>query len=229
MREIRLTLVCACFAIVAMTGAAGAEVPTDYPLEPPDRSSPRATLTTFLESVDEAWGLYSTGKPGYGQTFRVARESLDLSEIPPLVYREMSAEAALFLKGILDRLEMPADDEIPDAAAVAALGLVRWSVPHTEITLLRVADGEREGQWLFSKGTVARASEFYERAHHLPLRPGKLGGHVDKLRSGSEAIVLMRLADVMPPWFRSEVGGMLIWQWFGRSRMASTLVLAGAA
>ena len=32
-----------------------------HPLEPPARNSPRATITTFLDSVDEAWELFSTG------------------------------------------------------------------------------------------------------------------------------------------------------------------------
>ena len=41
------------------------------------------------------------------------------------------------LKEVLDRIELPPDDEIPDAAAVDELGISRWTIPHTEITLVR--------------------------------------------------------------------------------------------
>jgi TatA/E family protein of Tat protein translocase len=41
---------------------------------------------------------------------------------------------------------------------------------HTEITLVRVADGERAGQFLFSFSTVIRAKEFYEKVRSLSYR-----------------------------------------------------------
>ena len=199
---------------------------SENPLEPPDRSSPRATLTTFLDSIDQAWELYSAGDPGYSDPFRDARECLDLSQIPPLVLHEVSAETALVRKEILDRIELPPADQTPDRAAVEDLGLTRWTLPHTEIHLVRIAEGDRQGQWLFSTGTVARAEEFYQRVRHLPLRPGRGGGHLEELRAGSQAILLMKLTQVMPPWFRSELGGMLAWQWLALALLLVLLALA---
>ena len=149
---------------------------TENPLEPPDRSSPRATLTTFLDSIDRAWELYSAGDSGYSQPFRDARECLDLSEIPPLVLEDVSAETALILKEVLDRIELPPPSQIPDRAAVEELVLSRWIIPHTEIQLVLIAEGERQGQWIFSAGTVERAEEFYNRVRQLPYRPGRSGG-----------------------------------------------------
>ena len=218
------------FAILAWTSIAAAETTTVHPLEPPDRSSPRATLTTFLDSIDRAWELFSADDPGFNEPFRDARGCLDLSQIPPLVFQEVSAESALVLKEVLDRIELPVDEEIPDAAAVNELGISRWTIPHTEITLVRAAEGDRPGDWLFSHRTVARAEEFYSRVRHLPYRPGRSGGHVEELRAGTQAILLMKLVEVMPPWFRSEIGGMLAWQWFGLALLVVLLALAvGAA
>ena len=116
------------------------------PLEPPDRSSPRATLTTLIDSIDRAWALYSAGEPGFRRAFLEARESLDLSETAPLVTDEVSAETALILKEILDRIELPPLEEIPDQVAVEELGLTRWTLPHTEIRLVRLDEGERQGR-----------------------------------------------------------------------------------
>jgi MscS family membrane protein len=213
-----------------LTGAAPpAFAIADHPLEPPDRSSPRATLTTFLDSIDTAWKLYSAGDPGFSEPFRDARECLDLSEIPPLVLQEVSEETALVLKEVLDRIELPPSNQTPDRKAVEELGLTRWTVPHTEINLIRIADGDRQGQWVFSTGTVARAEEFYDRVRHLPYRPGRTGGHLEELRAGSKAVLLIKLAKVMPSWFRSEIGGIMAWQWFGLALLVMLLGLAVVA
>jgi MscS family membrane protein len=203
----------------------GAYSSAEHPLEPPDRSSPRATLTTFLDSIDSAWALYSAGDAGFEKPLRDARECMDLSEIPPLVLYDVAAETALVLKEVLDRIELPALDETPDRTAVEELGLTRWTLPHTEINLVRIADGDRQGQWVFSSGTVERVEEYYERVRHLPYRPGRTGGHIEELRAGSNAILLMKLAEVMPSWFRSEIGGMMAWQWFGLVLVAVLLAL----
>jgi hypothetical protein len=38
-------------------------------LEPPDRSSPWATLDTFFTSIDIAWDLYTFGDTGFHYPF----------------------------------------------------------------------------------------------------------------------------------------------------------------
>jgi len=213
------------FAMLAWTSITAAETPTVHPLEPPDRSSPQATISTFLDSVDTTWELYSAHRPGYQEPFLNARNCLDLSEIPPLIFREASGEAALLLKEVLDRLDLQSLEEIPDVEMVTELGLTRWTIPHTEITFYRVADGDRQGEWLFSKGTVARAEEFYRKVEHLPYSPGRLGGHVEEMRSGSSAVVLLKIVEVMPSWFKNRVGGMLVWQWFGLALVVLMMML----
>ena len=213
-------------AILAWASVEAAEVSAVHPLEPPDRSSPRATLTTFLDSIDQAWALYRAGDPDFGEPFRDARECLDLSEVPPMVSREVSAETALVLKEVLDRIDLPPMDEVPDEAAAEQLALTRWTVPHTEIQLVLMADGDRQGLWVFSKQTVQRAEEFFNRVRHLPYRPGRTGAHIEELRAGSEAILLMKLVEVMPPWFRAKIGGMLAWQWFGLALLVLLVALA---
>lgn len=213
-------------AAILTTPTAVADSPPEHPLEPPDRSSPRATIATFLDSIDEAWDLYQAGDPSFEEPFLDARECLDLSKIPPLVFDEASAEIALLLKEVLDRVELPLPAEMPDAVAVAETGLSRWTIPHTEITLAMVSEGERQGEWLFSTRAVANAERYFHRVRHLPYQPGRKGGHVEELRSSSRAIVLLKLTEVMPSWFRSEIGGMLVWQWFGLGLLVLLLALA---
>ena len=213
-------------ALVFTALPAAAAEPVEHPLEPPDRSSPRATIRTFLDSIDEAWDIYSRGGTGYFEPFLRARRCLDTSEIPPLVFREATGKAALTLKEVLDRLVLPPFEEIPDAADIEELALTQWTIPHTQITLTQVAEGEQQGQWLFSKRTVARVEEFYAKVEHLPYQPGRLGGHIEELRSETRAVLLFKLVEVMPPLFKSELGGMFVWQWFGLGFLITVIALA---
>jgi MscS family membrane protein len=221
---------CTCFllliAALLTAPTVVAETPPEQPLEPPDRSSPRATIGTFLDSIDEAWNLYEAGDPRFEEPFLDAKECLDLSEIPPLVFNEASAEIALLLKEVLDRLELPPPAEIPDAAAVAEAGISWWTIPHTEITLVLVSEGEGQGVWLFSTRTVANAEKYFDKVRHLPYKPGRKGGHVEELRSSSRAIMLLKLTEAMPSWFRNEIGGVFVWQWLGLGLLVVLVALA---
>ena len=217
-------------AAVIMTWPPLAAFPsTEHPLEPPDRSSPRATMNTLRDSIDEAWTLYTAKDPSVRDVFARARGCLDLSDVPPLVVHEISAQNALVLKEVLDRIELPPMTDIPDAAEVATLGLRRWTIPHTEITLVQKDDGDRAGEWLFSRETVARATEFYEKVRSLPYRPGRLGGHIEALRAGTDATLIGKLVAALPPAIRTEVNGMLVWQWAALGLLVLALALAAAA
>ena len=59
--------------------------------------------------------------------------------------------------------EVPGSDEIKGKP-----GLDRWTLPHTEIRIRRVAEGPRRGEFLFDPETIARAQEFYKRTRDLP-------------------------------------------------------------
>ncbi len=211
--------------VFLLLGSSSIPASPEHPLEPLDRSSPRATLMSFLESLDRAWDLYSAGDPGFRREFRDSRDCLDLSDVPPLVFDEASSRAALILKEVLDRIDLPPFIEIPDAATVDELGLERWTIPHTEITLNRIADGDRQGQWVFSSGTVRRVEEFYVLVRDQPYRPGREGGHIEELQSASNATMLRKLVQTMPPWAGKYMGGMMVWQWFGLIVLTGLLVL----
>jgi len=207
-------------------GVSAADPSAEHPLEPPDRSSPRATLNTFRDSIDEAWTLYTAKDPKVRAVFARARGCLDVTDVPMLVLHQVSAEGALLLKEVLDRIELPPENDIPDSSEVAANKLTRWTIPHTEITLVKMAEGDQEGAWLFSSRTVARASEFYEKVKGLPYQPGRLGGHLEELRSGTDATLIGRLVRILPPSARTRIGDMLAWQWGALGLLVLLLVVA---
>jgi len=219
-------LLCTTLATLASGLVGAAEPSEEHPLEPPDRSSPQATLDTFRQSIDEAWKLYTAKNPKVREVFARARDCLDVTDVPPLVVHQVSAESALLLKEVLDRIELPLESEIPDASEVAERKLNRWTIPHTEITLVQMADGDQEGEWLFSSRTVARANEFYEKVKALPYLPGRSGGHLEDLRSGTDATLIGRFVKILPPSARAQVGDMLAWQWVALALLVLALAIA---
>src|SRR5438552_2005640 len=161
-----------------------------HPLAPPDLSSPRATLTNFLKLMDAAYHYWKSEGRTYenrGQRAaigRLAQRFCDLNDIAPSVRNNVGRETAVFMKEVLDRIELPPWEEIPDEAMIAAKpgGLNRWTIPHTEITLIRLKDGLREGQWVFNSETDERAPECYEQVKQLPYKPGASEGFISIVR-----------------------------------------------
>ena len=129
---------------------------------------------------------------------------------------DVGQEAAVCLKEILDRIELPPDDEIPDADQVDARQLKRWRIPHTEITITKIGDGLRQGEWLFSPDTVARATEFYRRVENrLPYKPGATEGFYDWFRSEPGWMIPASWIRSLPAWARTPVYRQALWQWVG--------------
>ena len=161
------------------------------PLQPVDTSSPRATLQGFAGTMD---GIY-LGMKEFLQDYEASRSLypspgerrkqfevlstapkairvLDLSDIPPVLHDTAGAERALQLKEILDRIEWPPFEAIPDREAMARASSKRWRLPGTEIDIALVEAGPRAGEYLVSAASVDRLPEFYERVKKLPYKPG---------------------------------------------------------
>jgi MscS family membrane protein len=237
-------------SILAFSGAAKtAEV---NPLRPVDTASPRETLQDFVVTMD---GIYRGTKDilqEYAASERLYLTSderrrriealsaaakairvLDLSDIPPVLQQTVAVERAIQLKEILDRIELPSFDNVPDRNAAAGLPSKRWRLPETEIDIALIEDGPRSGEYLVSAGTVDRLPEFYERVKKLPYKPGPAAELSDVYRklstggtttiyeaylsspAGLERIVPIRWMLRLPAWVKIPIAGVALWQWLG--------------
>jgi MscS family membrane protein len=161
------------------------------PLRPVDTSSPKATLQSFVVTMDEIYRgmrdvlqeyaasqrLYLTPDERRKQlevlsTAAKAIKVLDLSGIPPVLRDTVAPERAIQLKEIFDRIEFPSFESIPDQDAVARASSKRWRLPGTEIDIALIENGPRSGEYLVSADTVDRLPEFYGRVEKLPYKPG---------------------------------------------------------
>jgi MscS family membrane protein len=224
---------------VLLFGGGHAKADPGYPLEPVDTSSPRATLTSFFAELEGAWGVFRDEyweTPSYeiyldiihgaGRTLR----TLDLSEVAPSARIEVGYEAFTLLYETLARLELPPIEEIPDASAFEHTeGPAKWTIPHTDITIARVTEGTRKGEFLFSPATIERVHEFYQRTRALPYKrdvPVENTARVRQLHPGWW--VSMATIESLPEWMKRVVFNQAVWKWGAFAVMAiiaSVLVL----
>ncbi len=207
-----------------------------HPLAPPDTSSPQATLRSFVDNVNRAFPLVMGSYEQYWQEpglfpstsvreqakqggilLKGARDCLNLSEIPPRLKRDAGLQRAYLLKEILDRIEVPPYDEIPDAEAVAAdEELSRWRLPHTKIDIVKVEEGPRAGEFLFSPETVAGLEEFYQKVENLPYKPGATEG-IYQFSLSTPArlnfLLPLKLLQGLPSWLNTLYWKQTLWQW----------------
>jgi MscS family membrane protein len=196
------------------------------PARSADTSSPRATLESFINACNEANAHIRRAeyidRSDVRQRPLVNRilDCLDVSELPQYVRRQGSAESAICLKEILDRVEIPTD--VPGQEEIEAAGgpekLTRYQLPGTRISIVRLEDGPRRHEYVFSAGTVALAREYFEDMRSLPYRtdgpatsPGLYEWYVSAPADPTVGAVVSRL----PDWFHQQWFEIAAWKWVG--------------
>lgn len=209
------------------------------PLKPPDRSSPRAALETFLQSGD-AFAEFAARdylpSPSRAEYERLEllgakrNRSLDLSELPPAAQVKTGYAAANALYEVLSRIPLPRPDQIPGADQVklpGGDGLQRWVIPDTEIALVRAKTGPQTGQFLFSADTVARANEFYEQVRGLPyIRHVPLRDLPELVSTAGGWMIPYSWIRSLPAPLRTPIAGQAGWKWIGLALILSALAIA---
>jgi MscS family membrane protein len=102
----------------------------------------------------------------------------------------------VYLKEILDRLPPPQWDAIPGPAEVESQNIEHWTIPDTNISIVRITEGDRQGDYLFSASSVARLHQDYQRIEHIPYRdsiaPKLYKSVMDYLDSGRSVATRVR-------------------------------------
>jgi MscS family membrane protein len=186
----------------------------ESPLKPPDTTSPLKTLESFSDDMNEAYKLlleYSP-KEKIAVPFRRAVRCLNLSEVSPSVVDQVSIDAALQIKEVLDRLPTSYFAEAPDEEEAQSKKLRRWTIPETEIVIAKAEKGPRKGEFLFSPRTVDRAGEFYDYAKLLPYQSKDSKGFYELIRSLPGSLLPIRWILRLPSWAREFHFGQPLWK-----------------
>ncbi len=218
------------------------------PLQPADTSSPRATLQGFIETLNDinaqivvviksylASSRLYVSKQESREIDRITRQqegvirTLDLSDTPAALVDQLAETRILQLKEILDRIDLPDFESVPDTGAMEAEEFKRWTLPGTEITIARVEQGPRAGEYLFSPETVRRLPDFYQKVAHLPYKSTATAGWYDRYRYGGGGLYKLipyRWMTALPDWSKRLVFDQPLWRWFGVVLVLLTATLA---
>ena len=212
----------------------------EHPLLPADISSPRATLNSFMENCEIAYGLLkengrdstdAQSRMEVREAIRNIKHCMDLSEIANFRRDNSAKEAAVALKEVLDRIGLPKEKNIPDREAMTNEDgslVERWMIPNTEITFQLITDGPLEGSYQFSPSTVNRAGEFLQRVEHLPYKEGSTEGFAASYLTSPGSKWLAEVVSRLPGAARERKNGQALWQWVGLGVVlfAGTLLMA---
>ncbi len=210
-----------------------------YPLKPIDTSSPRSTLKGFMAGSTQAYTMafgrikeqIQTGKDVLSDEDikkldkaialgKQTSRALDFSKIPPAMIIEATRKTFIQLKEILDRVDIPPDDEIPDAKMMASSEFKRWMIPNTEITIARIDSGDRMGEYVFTAETIERVPEYYEKIKDLPYKTTTTKNWYEE-RSRFPTGIALLFRKVIPPHLlmsenvltRSVLFKQPLWRW----------------
>jgi MscS family membrane protein len=162
---------------------------------PLDNSTPAATLNVFLTAMRN-------------NDLRTAVSCLDLSQVQdrdPSVTHSIAGKILLVLNRV--KLIVPSDYVTPlNDARVVLLKEIAG-----RIELVRIADGHRQGEWLFSDATVRQIDGLYEEWESEPILP-ELWGQ----RFSFVALPSLYVREYfISPSLKQRWGGLQYWQWLG--------------
>ena len=221
-------LCCALLAAVPLIGHAQ----NAHPLAPPDLSSPRATIETFMTEVRSAIDTYGAGDvEQMRRHVERAYQAYD-TEYPATESGFLQgALSSLRLFEVLIRLDLPPLDEIPGAEEVAETELFAWTIPNTEITIERreTEQGALIG-YRVSESSMERLPKFYLQIKDLPPQPqfARYGGVLERFqkRPGLSApAFFVSAVSALPPVAFASVAGEALWKWV--TLVKALLVVAG--
>src|SRR5262249_22020315 len=142
------------------------------------------TLDDFYRNMKDILQDYSMSQRMYHTTDERRRQTellstaakviavLDLSSVAPILRGTVGPERALQLKEVLDRIDLPSLQSIPDQDAMSRASPKRWRLPGTEIDIALIESGPRTGEYLVTADTVERLPAFYDRVRDLAYKPG---------------------------------------------------------
>ncbi|MBZ6075364.1 mechanosensitive ion channel family protein [Microvirga puerhi] len=239
-REAAIPLICLVLTVLFVAAqflATPAALGSLRLLAPAETSSPRATLEDFRNNARRATTLLmdayheNSQEPGlfWSQSVKdkvkeaealLARASraLDLRNIPPIELEHRRLEATLLLKEVLDRLPLPNATVIPGDEEVGKNPISSWSIPGTEIRIVRMTEGPHTGEYLFSGETVEQLGNIYRLIRDQPDVSGASADFYDFFSQSPGHLLPPKwytLIESLPPAFLVEIEGQALWQWIG--------------
>lgn len=237
---------------VSVTGPTGTGLPiATTPLAPPETSSPRHTLRSYLVGTHEASTVLENAleqhaaEDGFFPSpqveaqinkvrglLRHAARTFDLSKVPRATLSRVELESVLLLMEILDRLPTVDLEQVPGDAAVAENpNLLGYTLPGTEIRISLDQTRSYPRRFLFDSETVSRLPSFYRQVKDLPKRDPDRPDLYKAYSISPGELLPSRwfwLIMALPEEFRTVYDDQAVWQWIGLALVSALAILAAS-
>lgn len=171
-------------------------------LAPLKTDTPRATMRSFMSAMNDYRAGREKGDARLEGRIADAVSCLHLGGAE-LLQQAKGREAVVFLKEVIDRVLVIDLHRVPEVGEDGE-PLVRWRLKNTSITIVRMEEGERRGEYLFSEATVTQARSFYDKVKTQPYLKG----------SGQGALYVSPwLERHLPTWTQEKILLLPNWQW----------------
>lgn len=188
-----------------------------------DTSTPAATLRSFQTGIERMEGLYAAyqKQPTLAGQLAMVRslahlstQLFDLHDVAPAIRQKTGNTLMGYMFDVLNRLPPIDPATIPGGKGGAATDLpARWTIPGTEIRIVRLAEGQRAGDYVFSADTVARLSEFHAQIIDQPLlRPSPIANFTTVQRDFVGPMLAHLGLENLPAPLRAPFFGTPIWK-----------------
>jgi MscS family membrane protein len=194
----------------------------DISYHPVKTGNPRATIQTFIRLRQELEKVFFSYRKD--QTYENAQEIpllgvqflelIDLSSVPKTAKYEKGVDTLGYLLDIFGRLDFPQLETIPATVVLENNKLLeRWRIPNTPINIIRIEDGPREGEYLFSSRTVTIAPSFYKHIKHIPLKSSlDIEDWSTTFSQMHGPLIPVKLVAEFPDFFKQECFDTPIWK-----------------
>lgn len=175
---------------------------------PPGLVSPRATMQTFLDAMNDI-------KRGEPERIEAAVQTLDLGDVNALIRRERGADLAWMLLDVMDRTRLVELRKVPQRSTGSPWVFSRYAAG--SVTVARTADG----RWLFDRETVNRLPAIHAE---LEDKARVVGDDEDT----SHLPFHLRLRGQLPAALKERVFLLENWRWIALLLVAAAGVAADA-
>lgn len=183
--------------------------------------SPRHTFASFLRLRDQLEAILAVRTaeqdPARRERIDLITEELsllvDLSQVPSAARRETAIETLGYMLDIFGRIALPDIVDVPDAMAFDTDEPASYAIPDTPFRIVRMDDGLREGEFLFSERTIRAAPRFYRSVEFLPLRSSlPIESWSTAIRQVTGPLIPSRLVALVPESWRISALDTPLWK-----------------
>ncbi|MGR5147092.1 mechanosensitive ion channel family protein [Photobacterium alginatilyticum] len=181
-----------------------------------DTSSPKATVKSFLASSDvliEYWRNEQLAAPQAQHAYLQVIRTMDLSQIPNRNRTVVVMERVLLLREVLDRLEGDALWEAPTLESDSLVSVERWRIPNTDLAIVRHDVDDKQGQYLFSPGTMQQLPRWYRSMLVLPYRDQDRVEYYQEFLVNPGPLFPKQFIQSLPSQLMQLMGPLPLWQW----------------